>query len=79
MLVTPGARRRIERQSLYAGQNDAAAVDETIIRKVVYLVGGAVLGLLIGVLLGGWWWLAVPALGAFAFVVPDILIYNAGL
>lgn len=78
-LVTPGARRRIERQSLYAGRNDPAAVEDIVIRKVIYLIGGAVLGLLIGVSLGGLWWLTVPALGAFAFVVPDILIYNAGL
>jgi tight adherence protein C len=78
-LMTPGARRRIERQSLYAGQNDPTAVEGIVIRKVVYLAGGVVLGFLIGTLLGGWWWLAVPALGAFAFIVPDLLIYNAGL
>ena len=52
-LVTPGARRRIERQSLYAGRNDPAAVEDVVIRKVVYLVCGAVFGLLIGMLLRG--------------------------
>ena len=78
-LVTPGARRRIERQALYAGLNDPAAVEDIILRKVIYLVGGAVFGLLIGMLLGGWWWLAVPIGAAFAFVVPDILIYNEGI
>lgn len=78
-LVTPGARRRIERQSLYAGMNDPAAVENVVIRKVVYLVVGAVFGTLIGMLLGGLWWLAVLVLGVFAFFVPDLLIYNAGL
>lgn len=78
-LVTPGARRRIERQSLYAGRNDPSAVEDVVIRKVIYLVGGAVFGMLIGMLLGGWWWLAMPIGAAFAFFVPDILIYNEGL
>lgn len=78
-LVTPGARRRIERQSLYAGRNDPAVVEDVVIRKVIYLVAGAVFGTLIGLLLGGWWWLAVPMAAAFAFFVPDILIYNEGL
>lgn len=78
-LVTPGARKRIERQSLYAGRNDPAAVEDVIIRKAVYLIAGAVFGMLIGLLLGGWWWLAIPACAAFAFFVPDILIYNEGL
>lgn len=78
-LVTPGARKRIERQSLYAGRNDPSAVEDVVIRKVVYLVGGAVFGMLIGMLLGGLWWLAMPIGAAFAFFVPDILIYNEGL
>jgi len=78
-LVTPGARKRIERQALYAGRNDPAAVEDTVLRKVIYLVGGVVLGLLLGVAAGGLWWLAVPVLGGFAFVVPDLLIYNEGI
>jgi tight adherence protein C len=78
-LVTPGARGRIERQSLYAGRNDPFAVEDVVIRKIIYLVGGAVFGMLIGLLLGGVWWLAVPIGAAFAFFVPDILIYNEGL
>ena len=78
-LVTPGARRRIERQALYAGRNDPSAVEDAVIRKVVYLVAGAVFGLLIGMLLGGLWWLAVPIGAVAAFFVPDLLIYNEGL
>jgi tight adherence protein C len=78
-LVTPGARRRIERQSLYAGRNDPSAVEDTIIRKVAYMVGVGILGLLIWMLLGGMWWLAIPVGAAVGFFLPDILIYNEGL
>ena len=35
------------------------AVEDVVIRKVVYLVCGAIFGLLIGMLLGGLWWLAI--------------------
>jgi tight adherence protein C len=78
-LVTPAARRRIEHQSLYAGMNDPAAAEDVVIRKVIYLIAGVLLGLLLGMGAGGIWWLAVPVLGGFAFFVPDILIYNTGL
>jgi tight adherence protein C len=78
-IVTPGARARIERQSLYAGRNDPGAAEDTVVRKVVYLCVGALVGILLGLLGGGLWWLALPVLAVFAFLVPDILIYNEGL
>ena len=34
--MTKGARERIEHQSLYAGRNDPTAVEDVVIRKVVY-------------------------------------------
>lgn len=79
LLVTPGARRRIERQALYSGRNDPSAVEDVVMRKVAYLVGGGVFGLLIGMLLGGVWWLALPIGAVVGFFLPDILIYNEGL
>ncbi len=70
-LTPAGARRRIERQTLYAGRNDPAAVEDVIIRKVVYLFAGLLFGLLIGMLLGGTWWLAIPVFAVVGFFVPD--------
>ncbi len=80
-LVTKGARERIERQSLYAGRNDPTAVEDVVVRKVDLPASAALsLGLLIGLLRGG------PVVAdrsrlraAFAFFVPDLLIYNEGL
>ena len=78
-LVTRSQRARIERNVLFAGRNDPAAADDIIARKVVFLIVGALLGLLLGVGGGGAWWLALPVLAIGAFFVPDLLIYNEGL
>jgi tight adherence protein C len=78
-LTPAGARRRIERQTLYAGRNDPAAVEDVVIRKVIYLFAGALFGLLIGMLLGGIWWLAILVFAVAGFFVPDLLIYNEGI
>ena len=78
-LVTPAGRRRIEKSSLYAGRNDPSAVEDAIIRKVIYLIAGLLLGWLMGVAMGGGlWWLAVPGFALLGFYLPNILIANEG-
>jgi tight adherence protein C len=78
-LTSKKARERIARNALYAGRNDPAAAEDVMIRKVIYLLLGLVLGFLVGYSLGGWWWLAFPAMSIGAFLVPDLLMYNQGL
>jgi tight adherence protein C len=78
-LVTPKQRQRIERNVLFAGRNDPLAADGIIARKVVFLILGALVGLLFALSGGGAWWLSIPILGVGAFFVPDLLIYNSGL
>ena len=78
-LVTPAGRRRIARNALYAGRNDPAAVEDVILRKVIYLLVGLFLGWLVGYALGGLWWLALPGFGLLGFFLPDILMYNEGV
>lgn len=78
-LTSRKARERIARHALFAGRNDPAAAEDVIVRKVIYLLLGVALGWLVGYSLGGWWWLALPAMGLGAFYVPDLLIYNQGL
>jgi tight adherence protein C len=79
LLTTRKGRERIQKHVLYTGNFDPSAAEDVLIRKVVYLIIGFVLGLLIGSSMGGLWWLAWPVLTIFAFNVPDLLIYNAGL
>ncbi len=68
-LTTKKQRARIERNALYAGQNDPSFAEDIIIRKVLYLIGGLILGFLIALVLeGGIWWLAVPAFGVFGLL-----------
>lgn len=78
-LTTPKQKRRIERNALYAGRNDPAAVEEILARKAVFGVVGLLLGLLLGVAGGGIWWILVPAFAVAGFFVPDLLIYNQSL
>jgi tight adherence protein C len=78
-LTTRKQRTRIERNTLFAGKNDPAIAEGILIRKVVYLIVGALLGLLLGYVGTGWWWLMLPVLGIAGFLVPDLLIYNQGL
>jgi len=78
-MVTSKQRERIQRNVLFAGRNDPTAADDIIARKVVFLVVGALVGLLLGYAGGGVWWVMLPILGIGAFFVPDLLIYNQGL
>jgi tight adherence protein C len=78
-LTTKGAYERLSKQALYAGKNDPRSADDLVVRKVVFAVLGLLLGLLIGYGLGGLWWLAFPVMTIFLFFVPDILVYNEGL
>ena len=78
-LVSKSARRRIERQVLYCGRSEPNAADDVIVRKLLLAILGLFLGWLVGVAVGGIWWLALPVFGVFAYFVPDILIYNEGL
>lgn len=73
------SRRRIEKHALYAGVNDPLIVDDTLIRKILYMVFGALFGLVIYMLLLESWWLAIPVFAIFAFWLPDILLYNKGI
>lgn len=78
-LTTPTQRKNIQRNVLFAGRNDPAAAEDVVVRKVAYLIGGAIFGVLIAYVMGGIWWLAIPGAAVFGFFLPDILIYNQGL
>jgi tight adherence protein C len=78
-LTTVKGRRRLERHVLYSGKNDPGAAEDILVRKVVFLIIGLVLGFLIGYGMGGLWWILFPVLTVFAFFVPDLLVYNEGL
>ena len=70
---------RLQKQCLYAGRNDVGATEDAVIRKVLYAFGGLLLGFLLGISLGGLWWIALLVFAVFGFFLPDILIYNQGL
>jgi tight adherence protein C len=78
-LVGANARRKLERQAVLAGESLPSAVENAVIRKVEYGLGGLILGLLLGVSSGGLTWLTVPGFALMGFYAPDLLLYNAGL
>lgn len=78
-LTSKTSRQRLERQELYAGRNDPGALEDALVRKIVFLVVGFLLGFLLGYRMGGMWWLLFPGLTALGFFLPDILVYNEGL
>lgn len=81
VLVRGPLRDRLARQLTYAARPEADAVDAEARRKVMYAAAGITLGLLVG-LGGGSFGVGLfygLALGAFGFVVPDILLYNVAI
>jgi len=75
-LVSPRGKERLRRHLAWAGRPSSESLSTIIGRKVIYLIGGACVGLLLGVLLGGWWVLLLPALAVAGFFAPDLILYN---
>lgn len=78
-VTTVGQRRTLQSHLDYAGRPDAAALEQALRTKVLYALTGTILGILLGALAGGWFWLAVPFLLVAGFWLPDLLTYNQGL
>ena len=78
-LVGPKARKRLERQAVFAGESGPESVENAVIRKVEYGLGGLIMGLLLGISSGGLSWLTVPAFALGGFFAPDVILYNKGL
>ena len=78
-LTTQKGRRRVEQMAYYAGLNEPLIADDTLIRKVLFLVIGFLIGLMLAMVGGGVWWVLPLLFGIAGFWVPDLLIYNKGL
>lgn len=73
-LMTDPQRHVLGRQLAYAGRLTSGAVERVSVLKLQLGILGLLVGLIIGLLLGGWWWLAVPGAGALGFVAPNIYL-----
>lgn len=78
-LVSAKTREKLARNVAYTGQTSPEAVTGVIMRKVLFGIIGAVLGLLLALSWGGIAWLALPGFALAGFYIPDLLIYNTGL
>lgn len=78
-LTTTKQRQRLQRLLDYAGQPDASSLAKALRDKAALALTGVALGCAFGIAAGGWAWIALPALGAAGFWLPDLLAYNAGL
>lgn len=78
-MTTHKQKARLAQQALFAGRNDPAAAEDVVVRKVVFLLVGLLLGLILAMGEGGSWWLAIPVLGLAGFFIPDLLLYNTGI
>lgn len=77
MLAPAASRRRMRRTLAQAGRDDVRSLDLMIGNKVAGLAFGTAAGVVIGLLAGGWWWAAVPAMGALGFWWPDLRLRDA--
>lgn len=78
-LVLPANRRHLREQLAWSGKPSQDDLRDAIDRKVIYGLIGLCLGFLLGLLLGGVWWIALVALPAVGFFLPDLLVYNSAL
>lgn len=79
LLVGPGQRERLRRHLAWAGKPTAEALSTVIDRKLIYLTVGLCIGLMAGLLYGGWLWLLVPAVAVIGYLIPDLVVYNEAL
>lgn len=73
-LMTDAQRRVLGRQLAYAGRLTSGAIERVSVLKLQLGILGLMVGLIVGVLLGGWWWLALPVTGALGFMTPNIYL-----
>jgi tight adherence protein C len=78
-LVREKARARLNQQLALAGGSAPGAIDALVIRKVLFLIIGAALGLMAWWIFSGAMWIAIPLLAVGGFFLPDLLVYNTGL
>lgn len=67
-------KERFRRNLLLAGIADSDGVDRVLFQKAIGLLVGVTLGLVVGVIGGGWWLWALPILGVAGLYFPELLI-----
>jgi tight adherence protein C len=75
-LVGRRARTRLRKHLAWAGRPTSESLTMIVGRKIIYLGVGLSLGLIAGVVFGGWAWALIPLAGFVGFYLPDVLVYN---
>jgi tight adherence protein C len=73
-LMTDPQRHMLGRQLAYAGKLSSGAVERVSVLKLQLAILGMMIGLILGLLFGGWWWLVLPIAGVLGFVSPNIYL-----
>lgn len=78
-LVTGRMRTSLSQRLALAGKVNPGDLQAAVERKIAGAVVGICAGSIIGARFGGLSWLLVVGLAAGGFMMPDLLLYNAGL
>lgn len=75
----PSNEAQLRRHLGWAGKASTADLDRVLGHKLVYALAGLALGVFAGMRWGVIGWLALVPVTLVAYVIPDVLVYNAGL